>query len=82
MAIATLAAVNQFVFAYLHIRLKLPQTSRLQRSFQGAPPDERPALVDHSATRKANWMASSVESVYPEWRAHAASVEEWPAPSE
>jgi hypothetical protein len=33
MAIATLAAVNQFVFAYLHIRLKLSQTSRLQRSF-------------------------------------------------
>jgi hypothetical protein len=33
MAIATLAAVHEFVFAYLHIRLKLPQTSRLQRSF-------------------------------------------------
>jgi hypothetical protein len=33
MAIATLAAVNQFVFSYLHNRLKLPQTSTVQRSF-------------------------------------------------
>ncbi len=41
MAIATLAAVNQFVFAYLHIRLKLSRTSRLQQSFF----DDSPALV-------------------------------------
>jgi hypothetical protein len=71
MAIATLAAVHKFVFAYLHIRLKFPRTSRLQRRFL-----ESLEMRDQLwRARKANWLASRVELVHPEWQAYAASVE-------
>lgn len=66
MAIATLAAVNQFVFAYLHIRLKLSRTSRLQQSSRKL---FATTVVQLSLLQSANWMAPSLESVHPYWRA-------------
>lgn len=58
MAIATLAAVNQFVFAYLHIRLKLSRTSRLQESFFELFRDGGPALA--APDRKLDGFKSRV----------------------
>jgi hypothetical protein len=63
------------------IRLCLPAYSskaltdvEIAAPLPGASCDERPALVDHSRARKANWLASRFESVHPEWQAYAASV--------
>jgi len=74
MAIATLAAVNQFVFADLHIRLKAPTDVEIAAQLPRARGNKQPAVIHHLTARKANWRATTFESVDPEWRAYAASV--------
>jgi hypothetical protein len=61
MAIATLAAVNQFVFAYLHIRLKLLTDIKIAAELLRALRDDGgPALV--ALERKLDDFKSRVRS--------------------